>query len=239
MLISVLRQALNVACYFKTNLYKIKTYKAVPVASTLIVSILLFSYILYLFHFDKSISVLFFLTFFFLLQFIIERYFTYEIDIFLSDDAIETTWHSKKENATNRKVLFSDIVKWNYVSNNMAAAFIIWTKENERLSVRVLNFFTMQKSLVNLLNNFSSQVKGYNNHQPVNIIKKRGSFYETKNAKYLAVFALLCSLVIIILMFAKTDRIDSLLWLRSLLVLSTNVTFILLVYSKTESNRQQ
>ena len=183
--------------------YKIKTYNSKLVALIFLISIILFTYLIFIFHLDKSISILLFLTFFFIIQIIIDKWLTHYIEVGISNTGIQSNWHSNISGEINKTLLLSDIVKWDYVSNNMAAAFIVWTKENERLSIRVLNFFSMQDSLTEFLNAFSQRIEINNNKNTSNAIKQNKSFYETKSAKLLAIFAAFTSLIIIVVLFTK------------------------------------
>ena len=213
------------------TLLKIKTYNSKLVALIFIIAIFTLPYLFYLFHFDKPVSVLLFLTCFFLLQFCIDKWLTYYVDVDISDNGIQSNWHSTISGQVDKIVRWSDIKKWDYVSNNMTGAFIIWTNEGERLSIRVLNFFSKEKSLSQLLQLFKEKVENVNISGPANTIKQNPSFYGTNAAKMLAIFAAFCSIIIIVLMFTRSSRVDSILWLQAILILSTNLAFILVVSS--------
>ncbi len=213
--------------------YKIKTYNRWLISIVFLISIIFIPYLLYLFRFEGMNGLLFFLSLFFLLFFIIGKWLTYPIDVEISDSGVLANWNISLSRKINKKVAWSDITNWDYSDNGMSGAFCIWTKENERLSIILLTFLSTEKSFSQFLKAFKESIE-YNNNRDAsssNIIKQRRSFFETKLAMVLAFFGGICAIILIMLLFIRGQKADSFLWLRTILVILSDLFFILNVYS--------
>ncbi len=170
----------------------------------------------------------------YLLFYGIEKLMGNYVDISIDANGVNGTWTTaglaRKEK--NENVLWADIKEWNFVSNNMSAVFILTTKENQKLCLRFVNFFSLQPEFSKFLKNFTESVRNKNNADTdkTNDIQETLSIYERWWAKPFAAIITLFTIGFLIYLFVtQTDKLDGIFWLRIMLVSSSNFIFVLSV----------
>ncbi len=103
-----------------------------------------------------------------IISMIVYNYLAKEIEVTITQQGVNSTWMTAPFFIkVNKEILWTDILNWNFTSNNLMDIFSIKTKENQTLYIRCLSLYKRQNGLINFVNAFQNSVGDYNKKEKI------------------------------------------------------------------------